>query len=101
MELQEHLKAIRERNTEVVAVSTDGALEMNLSIRELGVRFPLISDPQQRVIRQFGVPLLKDGVARPTTVLIDLKGIVRLVYVGTDFSDRPSIRAILQALAWL
>ena len=101
MELQEHLKAIRERNTEVVAVSTDGALEINLSIRELGVRFPLISDPQQRVIRQFGVPFLKDGVARPTTVLIDLKGIVRLVYVGTDFSDRPSIRAILQALAWL
>ena len=101
MELQEHLKAIHDRNTEVVAVSTDDALKISMTVRELGVKFLLVSDPQRRVILQFGVLHPKEGLAQPATFLIDAKGVVRSVHVGKDFADRPSIGAILDALTWL
>ncbi|MEK6710513.1 MAG: redoxin domain-containing protein [Nitrospinota bacterium] len=101
MELQERLEAIRERGTEVVAISTDDALKINLSLRELRVTFPLISDPQRRVVLQFGVLHPQEGFARPAVFLIDKRGVVRLAYVGKDYSDRPPIEAILNALAYL
>ena len=101
MELQEHLEAIRGRNAEVVAVSTDDALRISMTVRELGVNFLLVSDPQLRVVLQFGVLHPTEGIARPATFLIDAKGVVRLVHVGRNYADRPSIGAILDALAWL
>lgn len=101
MELQENLETIRRRGAEVVAVSTDDALRISLSVRELGVRFRLVSDPHRRVILRFGVLHPKEGLARPATFLIDAKGVVRLAHVGKDYADRPAIRTILDALAWL
>lgn len=101
MELQEHLGAIHKSKTEVVAISTDDALNVSRSIRELGVRFRLVSDPRRRVILKFGVLHPKEGVARPATFIIDAKGVVRLAYVGKDYTDRPPIRAIVDALGWI
>lgn len=101
MELQENLETIRQRNTEVVAISTDDALKINMSIRELSVTFPLISDPQRRVIRQFGALHPTEKIARPAIFLIDTRGVVRLVFIGKDSADRPPIQAIIQALVWL
>jgi len=65
------------------------------------VKFLLVSDVQRRVIRQFGVLHPTEGMARPAVFIIDKKGVVRFLYVGRDYTDRPPIESILQALAWL
>ncbi len=84
-----------------MAVSTDDTLTVHKSLRELGVKFRLISDAKRRVINLFGVLHPEQGIARPATFIIDKRGLVRYLYIGKDYSDRPKMSLILQALAWL
>jgi peroxiredoxin len=84
-----------------VAISTDDEGKVLRTSRELGVRFKLISDVDRRIIKLFGVRHPKQGIARPATFIIDKRGLIRYRYVGKDFSDRPPITGLLQALKWL
>jgi peroxiredoxin len=43
----------------------------------------------------------KEGMSRPATFIIDKRGVIRYRHIGKDFSDRPPIKGLLQALAWL
>ncbi len=86
---------------EIVAISADSALEINKTIRELGVRYPLLSDSSKRIIQRYGVLHPSEGIARPAIFIIDKRGVVRYVHVGGDFRDRPTARQVMQALAFL
>jgi len=61
--------------------------------------FDLLSDPEGEVaIRPLG---FWDGAGRisaPALVLTDRDGIVRYIYEGRDFADRPKDAEILQAI---
>ena len=74
---------------------------MNKTTRELGIRYPLISDPKRRIIKRFGVLHPREGIARPAIFIIDKSGVVRYLHVGKYPSDRPSIQQVMQALAFL
>ncbi len=84
-----------------MGISTDDAVTVLKSLRELGVKFRLISDVRRRIISLFGVLHPSQGIARPATFIIDMRGLIRYRYIGKDYSDRPEMRLILQALAWL
>ena len=84
-----------------MAISTDDTLTIHKSLRELGVRFRLISDVKRRIINLYGVLHPQEGIARPATFIIDKQGLVRYRHIGKDYSDRPPMSVILQALAWL
>jgi len=84
-----------------VGISTDDGLAVQRTIRELGVKYLLVSDPKRRVIKQYGVLHPTEGIARPAVYIIDKRGVVRYRHIGKDYSDRPSIQSLLQALAWL
>jgi len=68
-------------------------------IEKLLLPFDLLSDPEGEVaIRPFG---FWDGAGRistPALVLTDRDGIVRYIYEGRDFADRPKDAEILQAI---
>ena len=74
---------------------------MNRTTRELGIRYLLISDPKKRIIQHFGVLHPREGIARPAIFIIDKNGVVRYVHVGKYPSDRPQMRQVMQALAFL
>lgn len=78
--------------------------------------FLLLSDSSRAVIRKLGIAeeqkseagghragppsnSVRNGVARPTTILLDMKGTIRWVYIGKSAKDRPSTDLILQVLA--
>jgi peroxiredoxin len=78
--------------------------------------FLLFSDSSRVVIRKLGIAekqesgsgghgegppgsSVQDWVARPTTVLLDMEGTIRWVYIGKSAEDRPSADLILQVLA--
>ncbi len=84
-----------------MAISTDDEGKVLRTSRELSVRFKLISDVDRRIINLFGVRHPKQGVARPATFIIDKRGLIRYRYIGKDYSDRPPITGLLQALKWL
>ena len=87
--------------TEIVAISSDDVVTAQKTSSELRVQFPLISDAKRKLINLFGVLHPKGKIARPTVFIIDKKGIVRFRHIGMDYTDRPSIQILLQALAWL
>ena len=68
-------------------------------IDKLLLPFDLLSDPEGDVtIKSLG---LWDGPGRtskPALVLTDQDGIVRYVYEGRDFADRPKDTAMLESL---
>ncbi len=78
--------------------------------------FLLFSDSSRAVIRKLGIAEeqkreagshrgeptsnpVRNWIARPTTIILDVKGTIRWVYVGKSVKDRPSADLILQVLA--
>lgn len=57
--------------------------------------FPVLLDEDLTAVNRLGIAA---QLAFPSTFIIDKEGRVRLSYVGTDPTDRPSIKAILTQL---
>lgn len=61
----------------------------------------MLSDPERRIIKLYGVLHPEQNIARPSVFIVDEKGIVRHRYIGKDYTDRPSIQSLLMVLRWL
>lgn len=85
-----------ERDVSLAAVSTDD-LEDARNMAELsGAGFPILSDEDAAVVRDYGVfNLLNDGVAAPSAFLITPERRIAWRFVGESISDRPSVDEIL------
>lgn len=67
-------------------------------VRKLLLPFPLLSDPEGAVIQRYGVWNEKERIAIPAIVVIDQADVIRYVYAGRDFADRPGDEAVFEAL---
>ena len=101
MQLQSKVKKIRELGAEVVAVSADEGQTADATRKALRLGFPVLSDPEKKVIRLYGILHPDEGIARPTIFIIDRKGFVRFRYIGKDAADRPKTELIVNLLQWL
>lgn len=83
MELQESREILRKAGLGLAAISFDSpAVLANFSKRK-GIEFPIISDPDSKIIRDFGIlneSVPKDspfyGIPHPVTYIVDEKGVV-------------------------
>lgn len=62
------------------------------------IPFPILLDKDLVAVKRLGI---ESHLAFPSTFLIDKSGNVRLSYVGSSPSDRPSIKALLQQIEQL
>ena len=83
---QEQLTRIRRKGAEVVGVSKDSAASHRKFCDQLSLKFPLLSDPEAKMIQAYGVWQEKVnygkkymGIVR-TTYVIDEKGKVAAVF---------------------
>ncbi len=67
-------------------------------VRKLSLPFPLLSDPDGAVIREYGVWHEERQMARPAIVVVNAVGRVAYRYVGQDFADRPGDDEVFRAL---
>jgi peroxiredoxin len=89
----------------ILAVSVDPHDKAHLLRDKLkdqpGVNFPLLSDPDHRVIDRYG--LLNERAQRPlphpATYVIDRAGQVRWRFVEVDYKVRPSNEDVLREVA--
>jgi peroxiredoxin len=69
------------------------------------IEFPLLSDPEHRIIDRYGLfnpdESMMRPVPHPTTLVIDKEGVVRWKVVEIDYRMRPSNEDILTALSAL
>ena len=67
--------------------------------------YPLLSDPDHRVIDRYGIYNPNESkrrpVPHPTTIVIDMEGVVRWKFVEFNYRIRPELEAILAALGEL
>lgn len=93
--------AFRDRETQVLAVSTDSefvhlAWRQNHSdLRELQI--PMISDIKRELSNELGIIDENEGVAQRATFIVDPNGIIRFVYV-TDLSVGRNPKEVLRIL---
>lgn len=69
--------------------------EARAALKELGVTYPAVMDPGERIGRQYQLE------AHPTTVLIDRRGIVRKVNTGYLKGEEKEIEAAVRGLLGL
>lgn len=64
--------------------------------------YPLLSDPDHRVIDRYGLfnpsESKRRPVPHPTTIVIDMEGVVRWKFVEVNYKIRPELEDILAAL---
>lgn len=80
----------------LAAISTDNPAK-GLEMAELtGAGFPILSDVDAEVVRDYGVyNLLNDSLATPSVFIVTPGGRIEWRYVGQDISDRLAPDQIL------
>jgi peroxiredoxin len=76
---------------QVAGVVVDEPAQNAAMVEKLLLPFPILSDPEGRVIQAYDVwNPAEGGIARPALFLVEPGPRVSRLYVGTDFADRPT-----------
>ena len=100
---QQRLSEFEARGIRVVGISVDPPDINQRQSQKLGYTFPLLSDPNAKVIRRYDVlasrrPDRKAAdIARPAEFLLDSNGIVRWVNLTENIAVRARPEQVLEA----
>lgn len=102
MELQGNLEKIRAEGLGVVAISYDSVEVLKSFAERRGITFPMLSDPESKIIRDFGIlneqtaqGTMQYGIPYPGTYLVDRAGRVTAKYFEDDYTQRYTTGEIL------
>ncbi len=95
----------------ILAVSVDTVEAQQMMIDRISMEdgiipdYPLLSDPDHAVIDRYGLfnpdESRRRPVPHPTTLVIDMEGVVRWKFVEINYKIRPELADILAAVAAL
>ena len=103
MELESQVEALRKRGLGVAALSYDSVAVLKDFATRRKITFPLLSDPESKVIRRFGILNEADyppgqmahGVPYPGTFVTDAKGIIRSKFFEKTYVERRTAASLL------
>jgi peroxiredoxin len=87
------------RQVTLAAISVDPPDVSAKLAEKLGLRFPLLSDPDRAVIRAWGVEDAENGIAWPAIYVVDRDGKVRWRSLSEDYKIRAAAGEVLAAAA--
>lgn len=95
--MAEDYDKIKQAGADLVAISVDKPEFAWSMSQTTGAKFQLLSDTDHKVIEAYGVfnPNEHDGIAYPSTFILDRTGTIRYMYVGKVPTDRPPDDAII------
>ena len=83
----------------VAGISVDGIENNRSMVDKLLLPFPLLSDPEGRVIKQWRVWNDNEGgIAKPAIFAVRTDGSIGWEYVGRDYADRPADDELFNSL---
>jgi hypothetical protein len=102
VELEQNRAEFTRIGVNVAAVSYDSSAVLKHFADRKGIHYPLLSDPDSKIIRELGI-LNEDipknnpfyGVPHPVTFLIDEKGVITGKYFEQDMKERYTAADIL------
>jgi peroxiredoxin len=86
------------RGAQVAGISVDSPPDNARMVGKLLLPFPLLSDPEGELARRCGLWNAEEGVAVPSTIVVDRPGKVSYLYAGKDLADRPEEDEVFAAL---
>ena len=102
MELQEQRAAFEKQGLNVAAVSYDSPAIMYDFATRKNITYPLLSDPDSKMIRDFGIlnesvakGTMAYGVPHPGTYIVNPRGVVTKKFFENDYRERYSSGTIL------
>lgn len=81
-----------------MGIVVDGSGVNETLRKRLSLAFPLLSDPDLKAIRVYGVEDVGNDISLPATIVVKQDGSVQWVYVGERASDRPVLDDVLAVL---
>ena len=100
---QQRLPEFEARGVRIVAISVDPPAISQRQSQKRGYTFPLLSDPDAKVIRRYdvlhpGAGPKRADIARPAEFLLDSNGIVRWVNLTENIAVRARPEQVLDVL---
>jgi hypothetical protein len=103
VELESQRESLRRRGLGLAALSYDSVAILKDFATRKEINFPLLSDPESKVIRAFGIlndtdyppGQMAHGVPYPGTLVIDANGIVRSKFFERTYVERRTAASIL------
>ena len=95
MELQEKKAEFEKNSLKVASVSYDSVEILKSFADRVGITFPMLADPDSKIIRDFGIlnesiqkgtPMY--GIPYPGSYVIDARGVVQSKYFTPDYRER-------------
>jgi peroxiredoxin len=83
----------------VLGISVDSPPANKKFAEEIGVSFPLLSDLNHKVTKEYGVLMEDLGVARRTTIVVDKQGVIRHLEQDAAALDPSGAHAVCSRLA--
>ena len=89
-----------EAGLQVAGIVVDPVENNAAMVDKLLLPFPILSDPEGRVIKDYGVwSDGEGGISKPALFLVEPDGSVAFRYLGEDFADRPTDEELFGAAA--
>jgi len=99
-QLQRNVKEIEATGAQLVSISYDSTEKLKRYADRQKISFPLLSDANSKTIDAYGMRDKEsdNGSSNHSTFIIDQKGVIRAKPLVLNFSDRPAVDALVNAL---
>ena len=104
-QMAKRLPELQKRGVRVVAVVAQKAASAGADLKNDPYPFPVLSDASRTVVKEYGVYVRANfesvNIARPSTFVIDAKGVVRFMHVASiqfEFASWDDILSTLDSL---
>ncbi len=84
---QADIAQFQKTNTQVLGISVDSSPANKAFAEQIGVHFPLLSDFQRTVSKEYGILNTKHGFANRTTFVISKNGIIQHIDKDAEAID--------------
>ena len=82
----------------MAGISVDPVENNRAMVEKLLLPFPLLSDPEGRVIKEWEVWADSESIARPSIFAVHKDATIGWQYIGTDYGDRPTDDELFSSL---
>ena len=85
---------------ELITISADNQNYAWSMAQTTGAKYQVLSDSDRSIIKLYGILNAKehDGIAHPSTFIIDKNGRIQYLYVGKDPQDRPADDVLIEEI---
>jgi peroxiredoxin len=84
---QADIAKFEQAGTQVLGISVDSSPTNRAFAEQIGVKFPLLSDFQRTVSKEYGILNAQHGFANRTTFVVDKQGIIRHIEKDAEAID--------------